>query len=181
MEPGAQAEMNGQGHFCPECGAEESGYFCRNCGALLRGEDLVLCPRCHQIVPGGEFCNQCGQTLSGIALNLRQLALAGDDFWVAATTSAPPSIAANDLESNLLAPDESVVLADAELPEWLQELPADSAPSEVQAHVYPSLRPIEETKRPAPRGRFVTLAFLLLGLLLLSLVLAVGVFLLRGG
>jgi len=72
MDPEVQAEEGEESRFCPECGAEESGYFCRTCGTLLRGEEMVLCPRCHHVVPDGDFCNLCGQTLGGIALNLRQ-------------------------------------------------------------------------------------------------------------
>lgn len=181
MEQEAGAGVGSAGSFCPECGSEERGYFCRNCGALLRGEQMVLCPRCHQVVPGGEFCNQCGQTLGGIALNLRQLALAGEEFWVTAAALFPSMSPPDSAELSSLQPDPSVVLADAELPDWLRELPTSSAPAEVQAHVYPSLRPIEEQRAPASRGRFLTLVILLLGLLLLSLVLGVVVLLLRGG
>ena len=89
MDPETEIEMEPEGEFCPECGAEESGYFCRSCGTLLRGQEDVLCPRCHQVVPAGDFCNRCGQNLGGIALNLRQLALAGDDFWVTAEAAVP--------------------------------------------------------------------------------------------
>jgi RNA polymerase subunit RPABC4/transcription elongation factor Spt4 len=179
MDPETQIEMEPDTKFCPECGAEESGYFCRSCGILLRGQDDVLCPRCHRVVPGGDFCNQCGQNMGGIALNLRQLALAGDDFWVtaaAAVPAAPPGGA----DAGVWEPDESVVLADADLPEWLQELPTESAPAEVQAHVYPSLKPIEEEREFPRQGRLFTVAILLLGLLLLALMFTV-VFLLVGG
>lgn len=181
MEPETQVEMSPEGHFCPECGMEETGHFCRNCGALLRGEDLVLCPRCHHIVPGGGFCNRCGQHLGGIALNLKQLALAGDDFWVTAATPASPAMPAGPAESSLVEPDASVVLADAELPDWLKELPVDSALAEVQAHVYPSLTPIQEGKRRTYRGTVLTLALLVLVLLLLSLVAFVVFLLVTGG
>jgi hypothetical protein len=157
---------------------DESGYFCRNCGTLLRGEEMVLCPRCRQVVPHGEFCNQCGQGLEAIALDLQQLALAGQGFWVSAATfeqlSAPPDGA----ELDQLEPDESVVLAEAEVPDWLRNLPADSAPAEVKGHIYPSLRPIEEVEEPARQGRLMTPIFVLLGLLLLGLVAVVAVLLL---
>jgi hypothetical protein len=181
MEPDPQAEMKTGGNFCPECGAEEGGYFCRSCGTLLRGEDRVLCPRCHQIVPSGDFCNQCGQTLGGIALSLRQLSLAGDDFWVTAATPAPPVATRDGSQVTMLAPDESIPLAGAELPDWLQELPTDSAPDEVKAHVYPSLRPIEEQSRPIQQGRFLMAVFVVLGLVLLALVFVVIFLLMRGG
>ena len=180
MEPEAQVEMSPEGHFCPECGMEETGHFCRNCGTLLRGEDEVLCPRCHNIVPGGEFCNRCGQQLGGIALNLRQLALAGDDFWVTAATPASPAMASDGAELNLVEPDSAVILSDAELPDWLKELPVDSAPAEVQAHVYPSLTPIDKGERSTYRSAIFTLFLVVLGLLLLSLI-AFVVFLLIGG
>ena len=182
MESEVQDELNQEGPFCPECGMDESGFFCRNCGTLLRGEEMVLCPRCRQIVPHGEFCNQCGQGLEAIALDLQQLALAGQDFWVSAGTFEQPSALPDSLESVQPEPDESVILAEAEVPDWLKELPADSAPDEVKAHIYPSLRPIEEEpeEQPARQGRFLTPVFVLLALLLLGLV-AVVVFLLLSG
>ena len=180
MEPEAQTGMGSRSGFCPECGAEERGFFCRQCGTLLRGEEMVLCPRCHHVVPKGEFCNQCGQGLGSIALSLRQLALAGDEFWVAGGSSVPAAASPGRVELSSLQPDDSVALAEGELPEWLQELPAKSAPAEVQAHIYPSLRPIEEDSQPTSRGRFLTAVILLLGLMLLSLVFLV-IFLLLGG
>jgi hypothetical protein len=73
-----------------------------------------------------------------------------------------------------------VVLADADLPDWLQELPTESAPAEVQARVYPSLKPIEEEREFSRQGGLFTAMILLLGLLLLGLVVMV-VFLLVGG
>ena len=179
MDPETQSEMRPRDGFCPECGTEESGYFCRSCGTLLRGQDDVLCPRCHQVVPSGDFCNQCGQNLGGIALNLRQLALAGDDFWVTAAPAAPsPPSEGGDL--GIWEPDPSVFLADAELPEWLHELPAESAPDAVKAHVYPSLRPMEKEREYSGQGRLFSVVILLLGVLLLALVFIV-VFLLFGG
>jgi hypothetical protein len=181
MEQETQGEMGAERNFCPECGMEETGHFCRNCGTLLRGEDLVLCPRCHDIVPGGDFCNRCGQYLGGIALNLRQLALAGDDFWVTAATPASPAMPSGGADLGPVEPDASVVLADAELPNWLKELPVDSAPAEVQAHVYPSLTPIQERERGGSRRTILTLVLVLLVLLLLSLVVFVVVLLVRGG
>jgi hypothetical protein len=179
MDPETQGEMRPQSGFCPECGTEESGYFCRSCGILLRGQDDVLCPRCHQVVPSGDFCNQCGQNLGGIALNLRQLALAGDDFWVTAAPAAPSPPSESEV-GGIWEPDPSVFLADAELPEWLQELPAQSAPDAVKEHVYPSLRPIEVERERSGQGRLFSVVILLLGLLLLALVFIV-VFLLFGG
>lgn len=179
MDPETQIEMEPEGEFCPECGAEESGHFCRSCGTLLRGQDDVLCPRCHQVVPDGDFCNRCGQNLGGIALNLRQLALAGDDFWVTAA-SASPDAPFEEPEAGTWEPDESVTLAEADLPEWLQELPSEPAPPTEQARVYPSLTPIEEEREFSRQGRPFTAVILLLGFLLLGLVFMV-VFLLVGG
>jgi len=182
IESEAEVQMAPEGRFCPECGADESGYFCRNCGTLLRGRDRVLCPRCRQVVPNGEFCNQCGQALGGVALNLQQLALAGEDFWVAAMSPAPAAPQPVPTEVGLRAPDESVRLAEAELPDWVTELPVDSAPADVKAHVYPSLRPIESQDKPSSKGgRILTLVILLLGLLLLSLVGLAVMLMLRGG
>lgn len=176
MDPEIQANESQEGSFCPECGSEESGYFCRGCGTLLRGEDMVLCPRCHHVVPDGEFCNVCGQTLGGIALNLRQLALAGGDFWVAATS--PPSSAAGSGDQAGFAPDELLMLDKADLPDWLKELSVEEAPPQVQAHTYPSLEPIAENQRR--QGRFVTAVMISLVLLLLALIAGVAFLLIRG-
>ena len=183
MESDVQDELNQEGSFCPECGMDESGFFCRNCGTLLRGEEMVLCPRCRQIVPHGEFCNQCGQGLEAIALDLQQLAMAGQDFWISAGSFEQPSEPPDSTEPVHPEPDESVILAEAEVPDWLKELPAESAPDEVKAHIYPSLKPIieeEPEEQPARQGRFLTPVFILLALLLLGLV-AVVVFLLLSG
>jgi RNA polymerase subunit RPABC4/transcription elongation factor Spt4 len=164
--------MEDQNRYCPECGSQEDGYFCRNCGALLTGEDNVLCPRCHHIVPNGKFCNQCGQGLSGIGLHLRQLALAGDTFWVASgepTAAVPTSPPA---EAAVLEPDESVELVQADLPDWLREIPAASsaaAPARSEEHIYPALKPIEAKPVQQPQRRF------LVAVLLLMLVLLVGI------
>jgi DNA-directed RNA polymerase subunit RPC12/RpoP len=177
MEAQARDEMNTDDRRCPKCGFEETGYFCRNCGRLLRGDDLVLCPRCHQVVPGKDYCNQCGQGLSGLALGLRQLELAGDAFWVTGEMAVPPTTP----EPSLLAPDESVELAYAELPDWLQELPAESAPPEVQQHVYPALRPIQIERAASQQRRFLIVVILLTGLLLLSVVFMALYVLLGGG
>ena len=183
MEPGSEPEVTGEGPFCPECGAEEHGYFCRQCGALLRGEEMVLCPRCHQIVPDGEFCNQCGQALSGIALHLRQLALAGGDFWVTASSAVAtePGEDGPEPELDLLEPDEDMVLEEAELPDWLQQLPTASASDEVKERVYPSLQPIAEEPRNGGQSRFIILVVVLMGLVLIGLI-AVGIlFLMQSG
>ncbi len=180
MESDRQHEVNPEGSFCPECGVDESGYFCRNCGTLLRGEDMVLCPRCRQIVPHGEFCNQCGQSLGVVALDLHQLAIAGNDFWVSAGASEQSSELSDGLDLASVKEDEAVILAEAELPDWLKELPADSAPADVKAHIYPSLRPIEEEEQPVRQGRLLVPVFLMLAFLLLGLVLAVVFLLLRG-
>lgn len=170
MESEPQIEMGPEDQTCPECGAQETGYFCRTCGALLRGQDLVLCPRCHHVVPAGEFCNTCGQTVAGLALNLRQLAMAGDEFWVTGPVPASEGPSQEDLDWGTLEPDDSVELADAELPEWLNELPAAAAPPEIKAHIYPSLVPIEPKSKRSRRGPFFVLAMAGLGLTLLSVV-----------
>jgi hypothetical protein len=180
MKPGDEPETDGERIFCPECGAEESGYFCRNCGTLLRGEDRVLCPRCHGIVPAADFCPRCGQGLKGMALNLQQLAVAGADFWVAGS-GAPPAAAALDDAGTAWQADQAAPLVAPELPDWLSELPREQAPAEVQERIHPALRPLEA--QPAARGqsRFLILVVLLMGVMLIGLV-AVAVFLLaRGG
>ncbi len=179
MESEEELETGPDIQFCPECGAEESGYFCRGCGTLLRGEDWVLCPRCHHVVPDGDFCNQCGQGLGPIALKLRQLALAGEDFWVTAASLASLEQPQENRDAGLREPDESVILAEADLPDWLNDLPLESAPAEVKAHIYPALRPIDEEPEAAPR-RFWGLAIVFLGLILLSLVVVAIVLLSRG-
>jgi hypothetical protein len=84
------------------------------------------------------------------------------------------------VDRSVLEPDESVLLDEAELPDWLKELPAESVRPEVQAHTYPSLEPITEEEAQQGQGRFMLLVFLLLGLLLLSLIVAVGFLLMRG-
>jgi hypothetical protein len=177
MEAQARDVMNADDLHCPECGFEEMGYFCRNCGGLLHGDDLVLCPRCRQVVPGGEYCNQCGQALGGLALTLPQLALAGDAFWVTEETALSPG----SPEPSLLTPDESVELAHAELPDWLQELPAESVPPEVQQHIYPALRPMQIERAASQQRRFLIVVILLTGLLLLSIVFMALYVLLGGG
>jgi hypothetical protein len=178
MDPDAQVEATSEGPYCPQCGSEENGYFCRHCGTLLRGEEMVLCPRCHEVVPGGEFCNQCGQGLGGVALQLRQLAEVGDAFWVTAGVAESSA----SVESNLFGPDESVQLARAELPDWVRELSPQTAPPDVEARIYPALRPLKrEGQAAAGQGRFLVMAILLMGLLLLSLVFMVFFILVRGG
>ena len=165
--------MEDPNRYCPECGSQESGYFCRNCGALLSGEDNVLCPRCHHIVPDGKFCNQCGQGLSGIGLHLRQLALAGDTFWMAAGEPAPAVLAQAPAETNVLEPDESVELAQADLPDWLREMPGLSsatAPARSEEHVYPALKPIEAKPAQRPQMRFQVAVLLLMIVMLLGIV-----------
>jgi len=177
MEPGMEAKASTNSHFCPKCGAQEEGFFCRNCGALLRGEDMVLCPRCRQIVPQGEFCNQCGQELGGIAPTLQQLALAGDAFWVTEETAASSS----SPEPDLLAPDQAIDLAEGHIPDWLHELAAEPAPAKVEARVYPALQPLEEATAGTRQMRFLVVAILLMGALFLGLLAAVAIILLRAG
>jgi hypothetical protein len=166
MQPEVADEMESDKIYCAECGAEEDGYFCRNCGTLLRGEALVLCPRCHGVVPEGEHCNRCGQNLGVIALNLLQLSMAGDDFWVTAAASASETP-----ESDLafLAPNESTVLEQGELPDWLEELSAEEAPVEVKERIYPALRPVESQRAPSGQNRFLAVVIVLMGILLVGL------------
>jgi hypothetical protein len=174
--------MEDQIRYCSECGSQESGYFCRNCGALLTGEDNVLCPRCHHIVPDGKFCNQCGQGLSGIGLHLRQLALAGDTFWVA-SDEAKPAAASLPVEMPVLEPDESVQLAQADLPDWLREIPAlpsAAAPARSEEHVYPALKPIEPMPVQRFQGRFLVAVLLLMLVMLLGIVFMAILAALRG-
>jgi hypothetical protein len=193
MADHAQADTNTDGRTCPQCGADETGFFCRNCGALLYGEDRVLCPRCHQIVPDGEYCNQCGQGLEGLALHLRQLAMAGDTFWVTSGPDALPDASPDTLpdtspdtmfqpEETLLQPDESVPLAEPELPDWLQELPVDQLPTGTEPRVYPALRPIVQEREPAPRNNtFLITVIIFMLILLLGLVFLAILILLRTG
>jgi hypothetical protein len=178
MQPDMQTEPNEKERVCPGCGFEEDGYFCRNCGTLLRGGERVLCPRCHQVVPGGGFCNKCGQDVSDFALSLRQLAMAGETFWVTEGMAEPtPS-----LEPDVLPPDESVELADADLPYWLPRLPTESAPADVEERIYPALRPLGRKRTSGQQGRFLALAVLVMGLLLLGLMgTAFAIILLRAG
>ena len=175
MDSEIQSEAGLDYDFCPECGAKESGYFCRKCGNLLRGEEMVLCPRCHRIVPDGDYCNQCGQSLGGLALRLRQLAMAGDAFWITTEADVPEA----DSDGGLWEPDETVELADAELPDWLQELPVESAPDDVESRIYPALEPIEEEPRTRSNNTAfmasIVLAFvLLLGMVLLAIIVAMN-------
>ena len=174
--------------ICPECGASETGFFCRQCGTLLRGEELVLCPRCHRVVPAGDYCNQCGQSLAGIALNLRQLALAGDDFMV--TSAAPtgpaaparastPAVYQDALEMFSFAPDESVALEEPELPDWLEELPKTRAPREVRERIYPALRPVDSHDAPKSQRRYAVAVVILLVLALASIMAFVALLLIR--
>jgi hypothetical protein len=175
MESETKIEMSLDYDFCPECGAKESGYFCRKCGSLLRGEEMILCPRCHRVVPEGDYCNQCGQSLGGLALRLRQLAMAGDAFWITTEADVPRA----DAEGGLWEPDETVELAEAELPDWLQELPAESAPADVESRIYPALEPIREEHSTRPSNTafiaIIVLAFvLLLGMVLLAFIIALN-------
>jgi hypothetical protein len=175
MEQDAPVETGKEDRFCPTCGTEEGGHFCRVCGALLDGEELVLCPRCHQVVPGGQFCNQCGQSLRGIALELRQLAMAGDAFWMTSETDSGrfktglDDPAQADFGSSLQI-DESVRLDDADLPDWLQELASASEPAASEARVYPSLEPIKEGRSTTGPGTLFVMLILLMFVLMLGLV-----------
>jgi hypothetical protein len=173
-----QAETKAENGFCPECGAAEDGFFCRKCGALLHGEERVLCPRCHQVVPDGEYCNQCGQSLAGLALHLRQLALAGDEFWVTSEATTPSPVP----QEMIFEPDETVVLAAPELPQWLQELPTQAAPREGDTRIYPALRPIVQPQEStAPSRSFLAVVIVFMLILMLGLMFLAFYILLRGG
>ncbi|MBN1139591.1 MAG: hypothetical protein JXM73_23650 [Anaerolineae bacterium] len=175
--------MEDQIRYCSECGSQESGYFCRNCGALLTGEDNVLCPRCHHIVPDGKFCNQCGQGLSGIGLHLRQLALAGDTFWVASGEPTPAVSTPAPAEAPALEPDESVELAQADLPDWLREIPISSSVAErarADEHIYPALKPIEPAPAQRPQRSFLMAVLVLMFVMLLGIVFMAVLVALRG-
>ena len=176
MDAEAQVEANNDNLVCPKCGAEEEGFFCRSCGALLHGEDQVLCPRCHQIVPAGEFCNRCGQSLGGIALSLRQLAMAGDAFWV--TSEATTSL--SSAESTIFAPDETITLAEPDLPDWLEELPTREAPPEVEERIYPALQPIRDRQQANRSNSFLVVVLVFMFILMLGLI-ALALFVLLGG
>jgi hypothetical protein len=172
----ADADASQDVFVCTECGASETGFFCRQCGTLLRGEELVLCPRCHRVVPAGDYCNQCGQSLTGIALNLSQLALAGDDFMIT-SAATPPSpaparapVPAASLDTFSFAPDESIKLEDPELPDWLEELPKTRAPREVRERIYPTLRPVESGDAAGGQGRYLVAVVILLTLTLVGIV-----------
>jgi hypothetical protein len=175
MATETQAETGTENLVCPECGAEEEGQFCRNCGSLLRGESMILCPRCHQVVPPGEYCNQCGQSLGGLALNLKQLAMAGDAFWVTSEATSPSPAA----EPTIFEPDESVPLAEAELPDWLEELPIEEVPDEVGHRIYPALRPIAEQQDTGRGMNFLPIVIVFLLILLVGLMFLVLIFVLQ--
>ena len=179
-EEGESSSMEDQNRVCPECGSQESGYFCRNCGALLSEEDNILCPRCHHIVPDGKFCNQCGQGLTGLGLHLRQLAMAGDAFWITSVEEslAPPAVSSG--EPSIFEPDESVQLAQAELPDWLSEISAPPAPAKAEPRIYPALKPIEPESGRAPQRNFLVTIILLMLVMLVGLVFMAILFVLRG-
>jgi hypothetical protein len=168
MEVDVPIESEQQSSLCPECGSEESGFFCRSCGTLLHGEDMVLCPRCHSIVPEGEFCNQCGQGLSGLALELKQLSTAGKDFWVTSET-AQSLRAPEPAETSAL---DSMALVDAsELPDWVRELNTSTMPTDVKERVYPALEPIPEDEPAKSNNLFMILVLVMFGILVILVVL----------
>jgi hypothetical protein len=160
---------------CPDCGFEEEGYFCRQCGSLIHGGGQILCPRCHQVVPSGEFCNQCGQLLRGIALRLRQLALAGEEFWVTSEVMAiEESLAGRDEE------DDTLELAQGDFPDWLQEIPVRSVEGRGMPRIHPSLEPIATGSWSLWSSRALILVAILMFILMVGLAfLALAV--LRGG
>ena len=182
MEPETETQTSTGDGICPNCGAHEDGFFCRNCGALLRGEDMVLCPRCHQIVPGDRFCNQCGQELTGIALSLKQLALAGDAFWMTAEAAAPAGEPTPDLDSEAIEPaqESGQDLEKGTIPDWLRELSTAPPPADVGVRIYPALQPVGEAATGERTTRVLGLVILLLGILFLALLIAAAILLLHG-
>jgi hypothetical protein len=181
MDPETPAEATPDDGFCPECGIEESGYFCRSCGALLHGRKMALCPRCRHVVPNGSFCNQCGQSLIGVALNLEQLDIAGDDFWVTDGDASSQARALGSSKAGVLDADDLLIPEDAELPDWLRDLTARPVPAEPGPRIHPSLRPIGAERGPRSRNTFFTVAILLMFVLMLGLVFLTFLVVLRGG
>lgn len=177
MESSVPKEPASEMHVCPECGTEETGYFCRICGALLYGEDNVLCPRCHHIVPDGEFCNQCGQSLGALALQLKQLQMAGDSFWVTSEDAA----SAIPEQVDLFSPDESVTLAAGSIPDWLEELNAVSAQPKAEERIYPALRPIQHKRTGGRSNLFMILVIVMFVIMLGLVALTVVAALISGG
>jgi hypothetical protein len=177
VEPESLSETENHVRFCPECGIEEPGFFCRKCGTLLCGETSVLCPRCRHVVEAGTFCNQCGQELAGLALSLKQLDMAGGDFWVTGVNSAPES----ELEPATAPLEEAVSLAEAELPDWLRQFPSEAPLPETKAHIVPSLEPLGTRKSGNTRSRFLTVAIVLMGFLLLGMLAFVIIALVQAG
>jgi hypothetical protein len=136
------------------------------------------------VVPGGQFCNQCGQSLRGIALELRQLAMAGDTFWMTSEADASRfktglGEAAQAEFPSSLQMDELVRLDDAELPDWLQELASIPEPDASEARVYPSLEPIKKRRSLTGSGTLfavliVLMFVLMLGMVILTITIALG-------
>ncbi len=179
-----QGAMETQARFCPECGSEESGFFCRSCGTLLSGEDQILCPRCHHIVPGAKFCNQCGQGLAGVALNLRQLSLAGDTFWVASGMPGGGATEPSPADVEPFPPMDAAALSPAELPDWLAEMsPPAAAPAlpPPESRLYPKLGPIEKEPRPPSQRGFMVAVLVLMLVMFLGLAFIILFIMLRTG
>jgi hypothetical protein len=102
--------------------------------------------------------------------------MAGETFWVSSGGSEPGSLE----EPDLLEPDESLELADAEPPDWLQELSTESAPDEIGPRIYPALEPIGSKPSGSRRNLFFTAVIVLMFLVLVGMV-VVALFVLLGG
>jgi hypothetical protein len=133
------------------------------------------------VVPNGSYCNQCGQSLMGVALSLQQLDMAGDDFWVAGEDASLSAPSPGSIEGDSLAGGDYLLAQDAELPDWLRDLTAKSAPTEPGPRIHPSLRPIGAERGPLSRNTFFTAAIVLMFVLMLGLVFLTLLVVLRGG
>jgi hypothetical protein len=102
--------------------------------------------------------------------------MAGDTFWVTSGGGESSSIE----EPVLLEPDDTLDLADAVPPDWLQELSPESAPPEVGPRIYPALQPIEQESTGSRRNLFFTVVILLMFLVLVGMV-VVALYVLLGG
>ncbi|MEJ2212236.1 MAG: hypothetical protein P8129_24870, partial [Anaerolineae bacterium] len=88
--------------------------------------------------------------------------------------------AAAEIDSDFFFEDESMELEEAELPDWLHELPVETAPAQVRERVYPALRPMQERQATGVQSNFVIYLILLMGLLLVGLVAVTVLVLVQG-